>query len=58
MYEKMEESGLIEIIPLICTSAVWGQYPVFSHPETPQGAPFWGGAAMADGLMAGILFPS
>ena len=37
MYGKMEDSGLTEIIPLICTSAIWGLYPVFSHPEFPQG---------------------
>ena len=29
----------LEIIPLICISAVWGQYPVFSHPEFPLGSP-------------------
>ena len=29
----MQESGLTKIIPLIRTSAVWGQYPVFSHPK-------------------------
>ena len=34
----MQESGLIEIISLICTSAVWGQYPVLSPLEPPQGA--------------------
>ena len=38
MYGKMQESGLTELIPLICTSPVWGQYPVFSHPEFPQGS--------------------
>ena len=27
---KMQESGLAEIISLIRTSAIWGQYPVFS----------------------------
>ena len=27
-----------EIIPLICTSAIWGQYPVFLHPEFSQGS--------------------
>ena len=32
------KSGLIEIIPLICTSAIWVQQPVFSHPQPPQGA--------------------
>ena len=47
MYGKMQESGLTEIIPLICTSAIWGQYPVFSHPESPQGA-LSGMAAAAD----------
>ena len=26
----MQDSGLSEIIPLICTSALWGQYPVLS----------------------------
>ena len=35
MYGKMQGSGLIEIIPLICTSAIGGQYPVLSHPESP-----------------------
>ena len=32
------KSGLVEIIPLICTSAILGQCPVLSHPEYPQGA--------------------
>ena len=39
MYMKMQGSGLTEIIPLICSSAIWGQYPLFSHPEFPQGSP-------------------
>ena len=47
---------LIEIIPLICTSAIWGQCPMFSHPESPQGAPL-GVPAAAESLMPGILFP-
>ena len=34
----MQESGLTEIIPLICIPALWGQYPVISHPEFPQGS--------------------
>ena len=38
MYGKMQESGLIEIIPLICTSVNWGRYSTFSHPEFPQGS--------------------
>ena len=29
MYGKMQESGLTEIIPFICISAIWGQHPVF-----------------------------
>ena len=29
MYGKMQESELIEIIPLMCTSAIWGQYLVY-----------------------------
>ena len=33
------DSGLTEIIPLICTSALWSQDPVFLHPESPPGAP-------------------
>ena len=37
MYGKMQGSGLNEIMPLICTSAVWGQYPGLFHPECPQG---------------------
>ena len=28
-YGKIQVSGLTEIIPLIWTSALWGQYPVF-----------------------------
>ena len=31
MYGKMQEAGLTEIIPLICISAIWGQYPVIFH---------------------------
>ena len=39
MYTKMQTLELSEISPLICTSALWGQHPVFSPPESPQGAP-------------------
>ena len=35
----MQESGLTEIIPLIGTSAVWDQYPMFSHSEFHQDLP-------------------
>ena len=31
--------------PLICTSALWGRCPVFSHPESPQGVPRWGSSS-------------
>ena len=47
MYEKMQESGLIEIIPLVCTSSVSDQYPVLSPPESPQRAPMGGCDMMA-----------
>ena len=33
--------GVTKIIPLIGTSVIWGQYPVFSNPEFPQDSP-WG----------------
>ena len=53
----MQGSGLTEIIPLMYTSATWGQYPVFSHPESPQGS-LWGVAevwCLLDGRYS--LFP-
>ena len=55
MFGKMEESGLTEIIPLICTLAIWGQHPVLSYPESSQGA-LLGSAVVADGLMAATFF--
>ena len=42
MYRKMQESGLVEITPLMCTSAIWGQSPVLSHTES-LGVPCWVG---------------
>ena len=39
----MQEAGLTEVSPLMCTTAIWGQHPVFSYPEAPQDAPLWGG---------------
>ena len=54
MYGKMQEFELTESIPLMCTSATGGQYPVFSHPEFLQGAlPGWAGASAPDCGMAG-----
>lgn len=35
----MQESGPIEIIPMIYTLTIWGQYPIFLHPESTQGPP-------------------
>ena len=37
LYGKILESGLMEIIPLLCTSAIQGQYPDFFRSESPQG---------------------
>ena len=37
MYGKIQESGLIEIIPLMCTSAMWRQCPVFFTSRVPSG---------------------
>ena len=37
MWEN-SKSGLTDIILLMCTSDVWDQYPVLSHPEFPQDA--------------------
>ena len=39
IYRKMQESELTEVIPPISTSAIWGQYPAFLHPEFSQGSP-------------------
>ena len=33
MYGNILESEFIEIIPLISTSAIWGQYPVSGFPR-------------------------
>ena len=45
------------IIPLMYTSAVGGQYPVFSQPESPWGASMQVGCR-TDCWMVGTLFPS
>ena len=39
----MQEAGLLEIIPSLCTSVLWDQYPVLSHPGLPQGTSLEGG---------------
>ena len=47
----MQESGLTEIIPLICISAI-GACPMLSHPEYPQGSPL----GVAVWLLLKVLF--
>ena len=37
MYGKMQESEIIEIIPLISILIIWNQCPIFLHPESPSG---------------------
>ena len=58
-YGKMHESGVIETIPLIRSSATWGQCPALSHPEIPwvpcRGWLPW---LMLDGLGSGQPFVS
>ena len=55
MNGKMQESGLIKIIPLICTLTTQGLYPAFLHPESPQGSQL-GVTTVADGLIAAKSF--
>lgn len=56
-WEDGQEFGLTKIIPWIFTSVIWGQYPVFLHPEFPQGSPL--GVDASDGCqIAGILLLS
>lgn len=53
MCEQMQESGLTEVTPLMCTLSVWGQYPLFSCPGSPRGSP--SGQRSFNGLVATIL---
>ena len=55
MYGKIQESGLTEIIPLICILTIQGQYPTFLHPESPRGAQL-GMAEVNAGLVVATLF--
>ena len=50
MYGKTQESGLTEIIPLIGTSTVWGQYLCFHILSLLRGE-----AAVRDCCVAGVL---
>ena len=52
MHGKMQESGLIEIIPLICILTIWGQDTTSLHPEFPWGAQL-GVAAVAESVAVG-----
>ena len=49
----MQESGITEILPLTCLSAIWGQDRVLSHPGLSPGA--LTEVAAADCQVAGIL---
>ena len=51
----MQESGLLEIISLICTLAFWGQYPGSFLPN-PLGCTVGGLAAVTEVLMACTSF--
>ena len=53
----MQESGLSEVIPLVPTLAILGQYPILSHPESPQGTTLEL-AAVVQGLVLGSPFVS
>ena len=58
LYGRMQESGLIDIIPLVCTLTIYGQYPAFLHLESPA---FFhlrvaAVAAVAAGLMPATSF--
>ena len=52
MYGKMQVSELPEFSPFICISAILGQYPILSHPESPQGT-LLGVGAVTEGLTVG-----
>ena len=52
----MRESGLSEAMPLMCTSALWGQCHTLSHPKSSEGAlgGLGGVAEVAAALMTDI----
>ena len=58
MYGKMQEFGLSEISPWICTSLIWGQYSVFSHPEFPQDSLWVGSGCCLITTRWQVFFPS
>ena len=52
------QSGLSETILLICTSAIWGKYPVFSLPEFLQGSLTVGSGCSLMAANWQVFFPS
>ena len=52
MYGKMQESGLLDVILLICILTILGQHPVVLHPQVPSMC-VARAAAVADDLMGG-----
>ena len=55
MYGKIQESGLIEIMPLIHCPAMWGQTPVLFISRFPQGSPahrLWWLQLLMTGILA------
>ena len=58
MYGKLQEAALTEIIPLICTLTLQRDYPLLSHPESPQGVPLWWLQYLRAGQQAVYLTPS
>ena len=55
LYEKMQECGITEFFPFVCTSALWGQYPVFSHSEFPQDST-WGSSCSLIAARGQVFF--
>ena len=45
-WEDAQESGLIEIIPFICISDIWGQYTAFFHILSSLGATIGNGCSL------------
>ena len=52
------QSGLSETILLMCTSAIWGKYPVFSLPEFLQGSLTVGSGCSLMAANWQVFFPS
>ena len=50
----MQESRLTEFIPLIFSSAVWGQYPAGLHSEFPEAPQSWGAGSALQMWWAGF----